>query len=323
MTDSVAKGAMTNKNKKSLIKVIVFESIGIWKTPESGEKFYIDEDAKFPEIIFEIVSQSTGEFKWSWTVEWNARIGTYEGRKRGSSKKVFKHFGKFSSTEKKWKADLNGACLGGKLTVEVRNGPERFKRIVRILGKNPGSNKIKEELQKTNLTPRQKEVMMKIFQQESYTRQFVESDGEPVVSFDGGYGLAQLTNPAPSYRQIWDWREHLQFSAKHYLYKESEAVKYLKKIVDAPSLQEIELETICRWNGGAYHKEKAKDGKLQRKDTVCDKQTSNIGWDPRKTENADKTEEELRERDKKTYGAPSAPHSWDYSGVCYAEHVLR
>lgn len=39
--------------------------------------------------------------------------------------------------------------------------------------------------------------------------------------------------------------------------------------------------------------------------------------------NQGKTEAELRERDKDTYGkGKSDEHPWNYSGVCYADHVL-
>ena len=46
-----------------------------------------------------------------------------------------------------------------------------------------------------------------------------------------------------------------------------------------------------------------------------------------KEENTGKSEEELRKRDKDTYNkmqkGQDAEHPWIYSGVCYADHILK
>ena len=39
-------------------------------------------------------------------------------------------------------------------------------------------------------------------------KQFINADGEPVVAFDKGYGMAQLTKPVPTYEQVWNWKEN-------------------------------------------------------------------------------------------------------------------
>lgn len=33
--------------------------------------------------------------------------------------------------------------------------------------------------------------------------------GYPILSFDGGYGMFQLTDPSPNYHEIWSWKENL------------------------------------------------------------------------------------------------------------------
>ncbi|MBI5256105.1 MAG: hypothetical protein HY855_06365 [Burkholderiales bacterium] len=58
---------------------------------------------------------------------------------------------------------------------------------------------------------------------------------------------------------------------------------------------------------------------------LCDSKTGNIGWNQTSESNKDKTESALHERDKDTYKDPKArdkaAHPWQYSGVCYADHL--
>lgn len=316
------KGAATNRSKGSLVKVVVFESAGRWISPASGHTFYIDEEAQFPAIDFQIEDPPLRDLEWKWTIGWNACVRTRERGKRGKRLRSFHDSGHFVQSSAIWRAQLN-QCVGGILNVEVRAGGAVYKRSVRIQGRNPSVQQLRTFLSHSKASTRQVEALMKIFEQESATRAFVEADGEPLVSFDGGYGLSQLTNPAPSYEQIWNWKCHVERAVAHYQTKEKEARHYLAGIVKGPTEEEIELETLSRWNGGTYFQRYAKDGKLQRNEMVCDTQTSNIGWDPGREANRGKTEQALHERDKESFSRPNEDKEWQYTGICYAEHVLR
>jgi hypothetical protein len=50
----IADGGKTNQTKGSLVKVVVKANEGNWKQPTENEIFYIDEDANFPKINFEL-----------------------------------------------------------------------------------------------------------------------------------------------------------------------------------------------------------------------------------------------------------------------------
>lgn len=52
----------------------------------------------------------------------------------------------------------------------------------------------------------------KLIAQESSYRQFNSTSAEPAdpfASFDGGYGLMQITNPPPTVSQVWSWKANV------------------------------------------------------------------------------------------------------------------
>ncbi|MNN20089.1 hypothetical protein D3C81_1333500 [compost metagenome] len=84
---------------------------------------------------------------------------------------------------------------------------------------------------------------------------------------------------------------------------------------------------FSRWNGGSYHQwDSVAEVWVRKKSILCDSDTGNIGWSMDKEKNKGKTESELRERDKDKYRdggkGQTKDHPWQYSGVCYADHVL-
>ncbi|QEE27822.1 hypothetical protein FTW19_07320 [Terriglobus albidus] len=79
---------------------------------------------------------------------------------------------------------------------------------LQILGTNPTENDL--------IAEGASDLMIKIIRHESSTRQFLEAGstapGYPLFSQDhkGGVGLTQLTRPAPSDDEIWDWKANLR-----------------------------------------------------------------------------------------------------------------
>ena len=317
-----AEGAKTNKQKDSLVKIVVMGDQGKWVRPTAGEKFFIDEDAKFPTIEFEIETSVTGPYKWSWTLKWVAAAsGLRESSKRGRVVKTFTSEGAFTSDDKAWIADI-GMVAGGVLTVKISTPEEKFKRSVYILGKNPDERQINKLLS----TLPDVKGYENLLAQESRFKQFIDADGYPVVAFDGGYGMAQLTTPAPTYEQTWNWKKNIEAGALLYQLKQAEAKKYLGKANRTYTDEQLKLETWARWNGGAYHVWDPKENIWIRNPILlADSKTGNIGWDMTKPENAGKTEGELRERDKDEYSDPpeKSKRLWMYSGVFYADHLNK
>ena len=196
----------TNKVSGSLVKCEVKLESGEWISPDSCKTFYIDEDAKFPEITYEIKTDEGGPYEWSWEIKWAVLACPQKADKNRFKPKhavTFNKAGKFSSPLKIWKADL-GEIIGGDLTVKVKVGVKTFIRKTLIRGKNPSQEKIHAEID-TYTEKRNAALLKKIYKQESRNKQFY-TDELPLVSFDNGYGLGQLTNPVPSYEQIWNWK---------------------------------------------------------------------------------------------------------------------
>lgn len=306
----------TNKTKDSVVKCEVKLNMGEWVTPESCQIFYIDEDAKFPEIVFEIKTDEAGPYIWEWSISWAPEACPQaEGKKRFKSKNstAFSKTGNFKSEKNKWQCDL-GAVIGGDLIVKVKAGETTFVRKVTVLGKNPSKEKILAEID-AGKTKEDNELAKKIFTQESRYRQFY-SDNEPLTSFDNGYGLGQLTNPAPTYEQIWSWKDHVtEILDKRIPWHRKRAKKYLEEFKNYTQ-EMLDLETLASYNGWSqqqhYWNWNSSTNKWEvNSDVVCDPDQSNKGW----MKNSDSKNYSLDDFRKSSKTKPI------YTGRCYAEHI--
>jgi type VI secretion system secreted protein VgrG len=156
-------------------------------------------------------------------------------------------------------------------------------------------------------------------------KHFIDADNMPIVAFDGGYGLTQMTAPAPTYEQVWNWKENIKGGTALYKTKQKDAKTYLSQNKRTYTDDQLKLETWSRWNGGSYHVWDDKGNAwVRNNDIVCDPVTGNIGWDMSLADNKDKTVEELHKRDAKSYKTPkskAATNQWKYTGICYADHL--
>ncbi|AQQ40194.1 hypothetical protein A8E81_02775 [Burkholderia cenocepacia] len=317
----VRHASTTSADQNSLVKAVIQNDAGDWVRPATGDKFYIDETTKFPSITFEFKSDDPPPYQWKWTIVWDAQVSPLNEKKsRGKKVRSFSETGSFTSNDKVWDANLNGKIIGGKLSVEVKAGSTEFRRTVLVLGKNPAKEDVLAYLK-----PIPKTVGFElVLDQESHFKNFRMSDSEPVVAGDKGFGMTQMTNPAPSYEQVWSWKENIKAGVKLWQQKQTDAIKHFDGV---PYTEEqLRRETFSRWNGGAYYKVDKAAGTIVRDDVMCDTQTGNIGWDMTNPSNAGKTEEELRKRDKDEYPKMKAgqtkEHPWKYSGICYVDHIF-
>ncbi|MDH4653352.1 hypothetical protein [Pseudomonas sp. BN606] len=314
----------SNSEEGSVVRLISAASTLSWLSPPDKGVFEITSGPALPEIIFEFKTDVDGDYEWSWVIEWEAKAsGLREKARNGKTLQTFNESGKFVGKDKKWMANFGGRILGGKLTVAVLVGGKKLERSVMIRGQNPS----KEDVATYVANLEDMGGFDKLLEQETGSKHFISLDGEPIVAFDKGYGVTQMTNPAPTYEQAWNWKENITAGSSLYREKVRLAEKYLGQSGRTYSDEQLQHEAFSRWNGGSYHEWDASSKSwMRRKNLLCDSQTGNIGWLTNKEENKDKTESELRERDKDTYklGAKgqSSDHSWIYSGVCYADHVL-
>src|SRR5690606_35843843 len=120
---------------------------------------------------------------------------------------------------------------------------------IQIRGRNPGQARVLSHL---SIIPNTTG-FEKIIEKESSFRNFIDADGEPLLSFDGGYGLTQITNPKPSFEQIWNWKENINSGCALYQEKQRAAKSFLGKNSRKYTIDQLKLETLSRWNGGSYH----------------------------------------------------------------------
>ncbi|QNB08908.1 hypothetical protein G5S34_20555 [Herbaspirillum frisingense] len=316
--------SMTNRTKKSLVEVVVrTDDRGEWVKPDTLDKFFIDEEAVFPSIEFEFKTEAPGPYLWAWKMTWSAKVSGLSEKDRGRELETYKHEGSITQEGKSWNARSIGKVIGGILTVTVTVGTEKFIRTVGVLAKQPGKERIVALIRKNN-----EPLMEKAIAQESRFKHVRDKDCQPIVSGDRGFGAGQLTIKPPTYEQIWSWRINIEESISRLREKRAIANAYLKSKGGAYTPKMLDLETVTRWNGGKYHEwDEASDSWGRTKKIQCDTQTGNIGWDMEKEANTGKSEEELRERDKDSYNkmkkGQDGEHQWKYSGVCYADHLLK
>ena len=103
------------------------------------------------------------------------------------------------------------------------------------------------------------ELFGEIIEHETKFKHF-DKGNQPVKSHDGGFGLCQLTNPAPSFEQIWNWKLNIDGGLKLFGEKRSAAIAHLSHGGRKYTSDQLKYETVSRWNGGGYHEWDAKAG---------------------------------------------------------------
>ena len=269
-------------------------------SPKANDSFFMTDDAKLPSIL--LTTNLPGKpHSWQWTIEW----------------KTFKKSGSATSFSNTFDIKASIENLGGTLTVKAVSGTSSAQVVVKVRGKQCTEAGVTAYL----ATKANSGGFNKILKHESKMKHF-DAEGEPIKSFDNGYGVCQLTSPAPTYEQAWSWKKNIDAGMTLFSTKRSAAVTYLTQGGRTATEAQIQREAICRWNGGAYHVWVA--GKWVRdSNMLCDTATGNIGWDMTDARNAGKTEATLRQRDKASYaGGRKSGDPWKYSGVCYADRIM-
>lgn len=242
----------------------------------------------------------TGTFYWDWEIVW----------------REFSRRGGLCSTSNKFDLQSMIRSLGGDLVVRCRTQTQNFEFRSPIYGINPSWNDVKNYINSQGAS----DGFADIVWHESKGVHF-RQNGQPISSFDGGYGLAQLTKPRPSFEEIWSWKLNIDAGLRLFKEKRVEAEKYLGSKGNYTPNQ-LKYETVCRWNGGKYHI--WSDGKWVRNPNIlCDGKTGNIGWNMADPDNAGKSEMQLRLRDKGSYSrGRKNTDEWSYFGICYADAIL-
>lgn len=269
--------------------------------PAPNTVFTITSAPKWPGIVFR--TDASGPHRWDWKITW-------------------RHFTKSgTTTTPDGSCDLGVALenCGGTLDLRVSAGPSFVAAAFAIKGSNPSALAIAAYL----ATKPDSAGMARIISHESKDRQF-DRNGEPLRSFDNGYGLCQVTNPAPTIEQVWNWKLSIDLGLTVMTQKRNDAIRYLSAKARSYTAAQLTYETVSRWNGGSYHEWDDGAGKWKRRSAIlCDPGTGNIGWDTTKPENQNKSLRELRDRDHGTYRRGRvADDLWGYYGVCYADRVL-
>jgi hypothetical protein len=270
--------------------------------PASNHPFMIGSAPEWPALNFQ--TDAGGPHVWLWTIAWRSFQESGEARTPGNT----------------WEAGPAIANFGGALTVRAISGQESASVTVRLVGANPTAEQVAAYLAEQPGS----DGFVRILQHETGCRHFT-SQGEPIRSLDSGYGICQLTRPAPSFDRIWNWKRNVDAGLKLFAAKRAAATDYLSRNGRTYTPEQLTYETVCRWNGGAYHVwDEDADAWVRNPHVMRDTHTGNIGWDLTDPDNQDRTEAQLHQRDCAQYSKPPARDAhWGYFGVCYADSVLH
>jgi hypothetical protein len=272
----------------------------LFTTPSANASFSISAAPAWPNVVF--TTDQTGPHTWQWTIRW----------------RTYSKTGAATTAGNVWDAQQSITDLGGILSVRATAANQVAAIDVKIAGTNPSQVDVTSMISASAGSGGFDDLVRK----ESSYRQF-GANGEPLRSFDGGTGLCQLTNPTPTFSQSWNWRSNITAGLALLAQKRNAAIAYLGASGRSYTPDQLTYETICRWNGGAYHVWDTTNGAWVRDpNIVCDSRTGNIGWDLRDPANAGQTEAALRARDSGAYSHRPRGAHWDYYGVCYADDVL-
>jgi hypothetical protein len=272
-----------------------------FKSPKANDTFTITSGPVWPSVAFE--TDATGAHTWTWAIQWGS----------------YKKSGTAQTPGNTWDAQTVITNFGGTLTVSAAAGKDSASITVKIIGTNPSETEVNTYL----ATKQGADGFGKLLAHESKFQNF-KAQGEPVKSFDNGYGMCQLTTPPPTFEQVWNWKLNVDGGLALFAGKRGDAITYLSQSGRTYTDDQLKHEAICRWNGGSYHTwDATAKAWVRNPNILCDSATGNIGWDMTDAENKGKTEADLRKRDSGSYSQPpQAGAHWKYSGVCYADAIL-
>lgn len=195
-----------------------------------GPKFFIGADATMPIITATAEMQgiavppgSAPTYEWSATLTFNGGIAptkTFFGGGRSSEHPIMRAQAGHAKTWRIPFSHVRGGVLTIQVTVRV-GGSSHHGALESLLiaGTNPLPSAIRTFTDSIGAT---KARFRKQLRQESSLQQFRPPDLWPKYSSDGlgGVGLAQITRPAPTADQVWNWKENVR--AGWALYKEKE-----------------------------------------------------------------------------------------------------
>lgn len=203
------------------MKLVPPGAAGVVRIPPTGEP---------PPLVFS--SSAAGRHDWTWRLAW-----------RGSER-----HGSATTTGGRWNARDAIGTGGGDLDVTGRAGGGDAAATVTIRGHDPAATAIVAHLGARGGAAGFDRIVM----HESRGRQF-DDHGLPLVSFDGGVGLCQLTHPPATDAQTWDWRANLDAGLALFAAKRALAERHLGQGGRAFSDEQAVREAVCLWNGGHYH----------------------------------------------------------------------
>lgn len=183
--------------------------------------WYIDKNSKMPDIRLTAKVGPVGLvtsllLNYSWKLESNYG-GSYGGSVSGSTR------------SRNWRPDWGGQLFGGYIKVKVST-VVNYKtltatRTFAIYGKNPDASQLRPHMSDPWF-------FAKLVRAESSCLQFYPSGGGLPRSDGQGYGLTQLTNPAPERVHVWNWTANLNEAKRRLGNFKSEAESWWKSQED-------------------------------------------------------------------------------------------
>ena len=223
----------------------------------AGPKFSISADAVMPTIVatatlsgVQIDPKSPPVYTWAASLKFDGAVTPHGTGRTTAHSPIDGQVGPKNTYSIPFK-EVRGGVLT--VTVSVKVGTATLTATsanLTIVGTNPTPAAIKTQ---ANAIGGSKVRFRKQMRQESSLLQFA-AQGWPHYSGDnlGGVGLCQLTIPAPTADQTWNWKVNLQGGWNLYLEKERIARGYANLVRNGPTFRAL----VAAWNAQPARKGK-------------------------------------------------------------------
>jgi hypothetical protein len=223
----------------------------------TGQKFSISADAVMPTITATATLSGADAkpatppiYTWSASLKFDGSVTPHGVGRRTEHPPIAGQVGPKATYVVPFK-DVRGGVL--MVTVSVQLGAKVLtaaSQDLTVVGTNPTPAAIKASANAIGAT---KVRFRKQMRQESSLVQFTTA-GWPKYSGDnaGGVGLCQLTNPAPTANQTWNWKDNVQGGWALYLQKENIARSYPTTVRNGPTFRAL----VAAWNAQPARKGK-------------------------------------------------------------------
>ncbi|KQO22027.1 hypothetical protein ASF11_06390 [Acidovorax sp. Leaf76] len=219
----------------------------------AGTRFSITDDATMPTVTVTAVMQGqpmpsgpAPTYEWSATLAFDGSAPPTNVAFGGGRSSQHSRIAPQTGLSPTWRipfTEVRGGLLTVQVIMRVGTTEQRARASWTVVGTNPTGTAIRAF---ANSIGANRPVFRKKMRQESSLQQFRTPSNWPKYSSDGlgGVGLCQLTRPAPTADQTWNWKDNVRGGWALYQEKERIAKSYPRNVRTGERFRNL----VTAWN---------------------------------------------------------------------------